>query len=49
MNTIYMNSENRKTSGPHRLILIFSDKINSKRSENVLLYQILTCTIHGKI
>ena len=33
MNTIYMNSETRKTSGPHRLIFIFSDKINSKRSE----------------
>ena len=27
-----MNSENSKTSHPHRLILNFSDKISSKRS-----------------
>ena len=27
-----MNSENNKTSGPHRLLLNLSDKINLKRS-----------------
>ena len=28
-----MNSENSKTSEPHRLLLNFSDKINLKRSD----------------
>ena len=28
-----MNSENRKTSDPHRLLLNLSDKINLKRSD----------------
>ena len=28
-----MNSENSKTSEPHRLLLSFVDKINSKRSD----------------
>ena len=46
METILMNSEIRKTSDPHRLILILIDKINLKRSDkyvalsnlNLLLY-----------
>ena len=42
MDTIYMNSENRKTSDPHRLILIITDKINLKGGINIFLYQILT-------
>ena len=33
MNTIFMNSENSKTSDPHRLLLNLSDKINLKRSD----------------
>ena len=33
MGTIFMNSENSKTSDPHRLLLIFPDKINLKRSD----------------
>ena len=32
MDTIFMNSENSKTSNPHRLLLNLSDKINLKRS-----------------
>ena len=32
MNTIFINSEYSKTSDPHRLLLILSDKINLKRS-----------------
>ena len=32
MNTIFMNSENSKTSDPHRLLVHLSDKINLKRS-----------------
>ena len=44
MNTMFMNSKNRKTSDPDRLLLSHTDKII-----NMLLYQILACTIHGKI
>ena len=36
--TIFMNSENNKTSNPHRLLIILSDKINLKRVINMLLY-----------
>ena len=31
MDTIFMNSDNRKTSDFHRLLLSLSDKINLKR------------------
>ena len=30
MNTIFMNSENSKTSDHHRLLLILSDKLKKK-------------------
>ena len=33
MDTMFMNSENSKTSDPHRLLLNLSDKINLKRSD----------------
>ena len=33
MDTVYMNSENSKTSDPHRLLLNLSDKINLKRND----------------
>ena len=33
MDTIFLNSENSKTSNSHRLFLNISDKINLKRSE----------------
>ena len=33
MDTIFMNSENRKTADPHRLILNLTDKINLKRND----------------
>ena len=33
MDTIFMNSENSKTSDSHRLLLNLSDKINLKRSD----------------
>ena len=54
MHTIFMNSKNSKTSEPHRLLLILSDKLSLKRSQinlnlNMLLYQIIACTTHGKI
>ena len=44
-----MISENSKASDPQRLLLKFSDKINFKKKINMLLYQILAFTIHGKI
>ena len=33
MDTIFVNSENSKTSNPHRLLLNLLDKINLKRSD----------------
>ena len=39
MNTIFMNSRNRKTSDPPRLLLNLSDK-----TDDMLLYQILVFT-----
>ena len=44
-----MNYENSKTSDPHRLLLNIQDKINFKKVINMLLYQTLAFTIHGKI
>ena len=36
MDTIFMNSENSKTSDPHRLLLKLLDKINLKRSDKYI-------------
>ena len=33
MDTIFLNSENSKSSDPYRLLLNLSDKINLKRSD----------------
>ena len=33
MNTIFMNSENSKTSDPHRLLFNLTDKIDLRRKE----------------
>ena len=44
-----MNSKNSKTYDPHRLLLNLLDKINFKKSINMLIYQILAYTIHGKL
>ena len=44
-----MNSENSKTSDPHRLLLNISDKINLKRSDKYVAYQILAFTSHWKV
>ena len=40
-----MNSKNSGTSDPHRLLLNLTDK----KVINMLLYQTLAFTIHGKI
>ena len=49
MDTVFTNSENSKTSDSHRLLLNLSDKKNLKEVINMLLYQTLAFTIHGKI
>ena len=36
MNTIFMNSENSKTSDPHRLLLNLTDKIDLKREDKYI-------------
>ena len=33
MNTIFMNSENSKTSDPHRLLLNLTDKTDVRRKD----------------
>ena len=48
MDKIFMNSENSRTSKYHVLILKFADKLDLRRGQKVLLYQILVFTIHGK-
>ena len=37
MGTTFMNSENSKTSEPHRLLLNLENKINLKRSEKYVI------------
>ena len=46
---MFINSKNSKTSDPYKLLSNLTDKINLKRMINMLLYQILAYTIHGKI
>ena len=48
MDTIFINSENSKTSEFHVLVLKLTDKLDL-RKQKVLLYQILVFTIHRKI
>ena len=44
--TIYINSENSKTSYPYKPLLNLSDKINFKRNHKYVVLSNLT--IHGK-
>ena len=48
MDTIFMNSENSKTSKPNVLILNLTDKVDLRKGEKALLQQILVFTRHGK-
>ena len=49
MDTIFMNSENSRTSEYHVLVLKLTDKLDLRRGQKiVLLYQILVFNIHGK-
>ena len=47
MDTIFMNSENSRTSEYHVSVLKLTDKLDLRRGQKVLLYQILVFTIHG--
>ena len=48
MHTIFMNSENSRTSEYHVLVLKLTDKLDLRRDKKLLLYQILVSIIHGK-
>ena len=49
MDTIFMSSENSRTSEYHVLVLKLADKLDLRRGQKLLLYQILVFTIYGKI
>ena len=49
MDTIFMNSKDKKTSNPLRLLINLPHKTNLRRDKNMLLYQILISTFHGKL
>ena len=50
MDTIFMNSENSKTSEPHILKLKLTDKLGLRLDKKALLhYQILAFITHGII
>ena len=48
MDTIFINSENSKTSEYHVLELRLADKLDLRKGQKVLLYQILVFPIHGE-
>ena len=49
MYTIFMNSKNSEISDTPKILINLSDKMDLKEMINMLLYQILAFTIHGKI
>ena len=49
MDTIFMNSENSKTSDPHRLLLNLTDKIDLRRKDKYIASSNLGISIHGNI
>ena len=48
MGTIFMNSENRRTSEHSVLVLKLTDKLDLRRGQKLLRYQILVFIIRGK-
>ena len=42
MNTVFMNSENSKTSDPHRLLLNIRDKVDLKREDKYITWSNLS-------
>ena len=49
MITIFMNSENSKTSQPHVLEIKLSDKLDLRRGEKIFLFQTLAFTTNRSI
>ena len=49
MDTIFMNSENNKTSEHNVLVLNLTDKLDLRRGQKMLRYQILAFIIRGKM
>ena len=49
MDTIFLNSENSKTSEHNVLVLKLTDKLDLRRGQKLLLYQILVFIIRGKM
>ena len=48
MDTIFMNSENSRTSEYRVLVLKLTDKLDLRRAQKVLFYQTLVFTVHEK-
>ena len=48
MDTIFMNSENSKTSEPHLLILKLTYKLHLRISEKIIALSNLSINAHGK-
>ena len=49
MDTIFMNSENSKTSEHNVLVLKLTDKLDLRRGQKLSRYQILAFIIPGKM
>ena len=49
MNTIFMNSENSKTSGPQKLLLNLTDKINLRKKDKYIALSSLSIYYTWKI
>ena len=45
---MFMTSKNSKTSEHHALMLTLTDKIDSRRAEKMMFYQILAFITHEK-
>ena len=48
MNTIFMNSENSKTSEPYALILKLTDKLDLRTGQKIIVLSNLSIITHGK-
>ena len=49
MDTIFIDSENSRTSEYHVLVLKLTDKLDLRRGQKLLRYQILAFIIRGKM
>ena len=49
MDTIFMDSENSRTSEYHVLVLKLTDKLDLRRGQKTVAYQILAFIIHRKM